>query len=312
MSNVSVNKEAIKKNKKRIFEIDSEVMTNKTMIYASRSMIEENRLMILSNYAAAFMGNRQIANSNTDEIFENRQAILDNAETNNEVEENFINSQKNKAALDFLNHRSALNSAVLSISEEMADINSRLIDINRRIMESNQEIVEFNQNQIEMNSSLLGGDLQPSNATPESNATTIENNQKMMAELEKRVSLIGPVNDVASWLEIMDVFLLTSFSEGLPNVVIEAQGFGIPVVSTDAGGVSEIVNSGVSGLIVESGSPEEIANSLTSVLDNIGEESREKISEAIRDKFSIERMILNTEKEYRSHLSGKGRIGVQI
>ena len=53
--------EAIKKNKKRIFEIDSKVMTNKTMIYASRSMIEENRLMILSNYAAAFMGNRQIA-----------------------------------------------------------------------------------------------------------------------------------------------------------------------------------------------------------------------------------------------------------
>ena len=138
--------------------------------------------MILSNYAAAFMGNRQIANSNTDEIFENRQAILDNAVSGNDVEENFINSQKNKAALDFLNHRSALNSAVLSVSEEMAEINSRLIDINRRIMESNQEIVEFNQKQIEINSSLLAGDLQASKATPESNATTIENNQKMMAD----------------------------------------------------------------------------------------------------------------------------------
>ena len=45
-------------------------MTNKTMIYTSRSMIEENRLMILSNYSAAFMGNRQLANSNTDEIFD--------------------------------------------------------------------------------------------------------------------------------------------------------------------------------------------------------------------------------------------------
>ena len=64
-------------------------------------MIEENRLMILSNYSAAFMGNRQIANSNTDEI-DNRQAILDSAETSNEVEENYINSQKNKASLDFL------------------------------------------------------------------------------------------------------------------------------------------------------------------------------------------------------------------
>ena len=37
--------------------------------------------MILSNYSAAFMGNRQIANSNTDEIFENRHAILDNVDT---------------------------------------------------------------------------------------------------------------------------------------------------------------------------------------------------------------------------------------
>ena len=48
-------------------------------------MIEENRLMILSNYSAAFMGNRQLANSNTDEIFDNRQAILDNVESGNEV-----------------------------------------------------------------------------------------------------------------------------------------------------------------------------------------------------------------------------------
>ena len=55
-------------------------------------------------------------------------------------------------------------------------------------MESNQEIVEFNQKQIDINSSLLGGDLQTSKATPDSNATTIENNQKMMAELEERVS----------------------------------------------------------------------------------------------------------------------------
>jgi len=117
MNEVSKNKEAIKENRRKIFKLDAEVMTNKTMIYASRSMIEENRLMILSNYAAAFMGNRQIANSNTDEIFENRQAILDNAQTNSDVEENFINSQKNKAALDFLKHRSELNSAVLAISE---------------------------------------------------------------------------------------------------------------------------------------------------------------------------------------------------
>ena len=117
MGNSEQNRKAIAENRKRIFSLDAEVMTNKTLIYASRSMIEENRLMILSNYSAAFMGNRQIANNNTDEIFENRHAILDNVDTQNDVEENFVNSQKNKASLDFLQHRSQLNSAVLEISE---------------------------------------------------------------------------------------------------------------------------------------------------------------------------------------------------
>ena len=144
--------------------------------------------MILSNYSAAFMGNRQIANNNTDEIFENRHAILDNVDTQNDVEENFVNSQKNKASLDFLQHRSQLNSAVLEISEKMATINAALIDVNRAIMESNQAIVDFNSEQIAVNSALLSGDLQPSKATPESNAETIENNKKMMDDLETRVA----------------------------------------------------------------------------------------------------------------------------
>ena len=45
----------------------------------------------------------------------------------------------------------------------------------------------FNQKQIAINSSLLSGDLQPSKATPDSNAQTIENNKKAMSELESRV-----------------------------------------------------------------------------------------------------------------------------
>tara|TARA_A100001015_G_C14828798_1_gene647764 strand:- start:464 stop:631 length:168 start_codon:yes stop_codon:yes gene_type:complete len=53
MNQSEINKAAITENRKRIFQLDAEVMTNKALIYQSRSMIEENRLMILSNYAAA-------------------------------------------------------------------------------------------------------------------------------------------------------------------------------------------------------------------------------------------------------------------
>ena len=85
-------------------------MANKALAYQSRSMIEENRLMILSNYAAAFMGNRQLANSNTDEIFNNRAEILNAMDAVGDVQENYVNAQKNKEKLDFLRHRSELNS----------------------------------------------------------------------------------------------------------------------------------------------------------------------------------------------------------
>ena len=52
----------------------------------------------------------------------------------------------------------------------------------------------------------------------------------------------------------MDVFLFTSATEGLPNVLIEAQGFGVPVVSTKVGGVPEIVADGETGILVEQSS----------------------------------------------------------
>ncbi|PPR25895.1 MAG: hypothetical protein CFH34_01227, partial [Alphaproteobacteria bacterium MarineAlpha9_Bin4] len=151
MKATKMNAKAIKANRKRIFKIEAEVMTNKANAYISRSMIEENRLMILSNYSAAFMGNRQLANSNTDEIFENRKTILENYSAKNDVEENFINAQKNKASLDFLKHRSDLNTALLKVSEEMANVNSKLVEINKKIMDANQSIVDFNAVQIAEN-----------------------------------------------------------------------------------------------------------------------------------------------------------------
>ena len=187
MSKTKINAKAIKANRKRIFKIDAEVMTNKANAYISRAMIEENRLMILSNYSAAFLGNRQLANSNTEEIFENRKTILDNYNSKNDVEENYINAQKNKTALDFLKHRSELNSSLLKISEEMSNINSKLIDINKKIMNANESIVEFNTKQISENKNLISGSLNPKNAKPVSNAKIIKSNSSSMKMLEKNV-----------------------------------------------------------------------------------------------------------------------------
>ena len=187
MSKSKINAKAIKENRKKIFKLDAEVMTNKANAYLSRAMIEENRMMILSNYSAAFLGNRQLANSNTDEVFEDRTTILENFKTKNDVEENYINAQKNKASLDFLKHRSDLNTALLKVSEEMAAVNAKLIDINKKIMDANQSIVDFNAKQIASNKALINGALKPQSAKPSSNAKIIKSNKSAMVSLEKNI-----------------------------------------------------------------------------------------------------------------------------
>ena len=144
MSASESNKAAIAANRKTIFNIESNVLSNKALVYQSRSMIEENRLMIMSNYSAAFMGNRQLANANTDEIFANRSAILGAMDADGPVQENYVAAQTNKSSLDYLEHRSKLNSSVLEISAKMADINAQLVAVNQEIMAANQSIVEFN------------------------------------------------------------------------------------------------------------------------------------------------------------------------
>ena len=101
MENSESNKQAVAKHRETISQIEAQVMEMKNLAFQSRSMIEENRLMILSNYAAAFMGNRQFANSNTDKILNNGAEILNAMDTYGDAQENFVNAQKNQQNLIF-------------------------------------------------------------------------------------------------------------------------------------------------------------------------------------------------------------------
>ena len=67
------------------------------------------------------------------------------------------------------------------------------------------------------------------------------------------VHLLGRRQDIARFLSAADVFLLTSISEGIPLTLIEAMGAELPVVSTEVGGVSEVVVGGDTGLLAPPG-----------------------------------------------------------
>ncbi len=71
--------------------------------------------------------------------------------------------------------------------------------------------------------------------------------------------VLGWRADVANLMKAADCLVLTSAWEGMPNVILEAMAAGLPVITSDVEGVSELVKHGQTGLRAAVGSPEEIA-----------------------------------------------------
>ena len=80
--------------------------------------------------------------------------------------------------------------------------------------------------------------------------------------LEEVVEFLGFEEDPAAFLANLDIFLLTSTSEGFSIATIQAMASGLPVVVTQSGGPQEIVTHDENGWMVEAGSPDAIADAL--------------------------------------------------
>lgn len=104
------NRKNINKNRRALFEAEAAVMYNRGQAYVTRSIVMENQNLISKNYNAAFMGNRQLANQNTDDLFRNRLAAIRNIDVSGgQVAENYREALTNKTKLEYLEHRSKLN-----------------------------------------------------------------------------------------------------------------------------------------------------------------------------------------------------------
>jgi glycosyltransferase involved in cell wall biosynthesis len=108
--------------------------------------------------------------------------------------------------------------------------------------------------------------------------------------LEDRFLLAGFRNDLDRFIPHFDALALPSFTEGLPNVVLEATAAGVPVVATTAGGTPEVLEDGVNGYLVPPGDPSTLARRLLDCLSD--EDARAAMgrrgSERAREKFSFE------------------------
>ncbi len=123
--------------------------------------------------------------------------------------------------------------------------------------------------------------------------------------LEGRVILLEPRPDIPEILAASDVFVLPSRWEGLPLVIIEAMMAGLPVVATRVGGVGELVEDGVTGLLEPPAHPQALADALQRLLADAA--LRARMGAAGRDRalreFQLDRMVRDTARLYETLLA---------
>jgi hypothetical protein len=174
----------IKANRREIFELDVAIDKNRSKIDAVRSATERDGASIARNYTSALYGNHQLTNKNTDEIFKNRVAILDNMEVSGEVEVNFRETMINMANIDFFSHRAEINADIIEINSKLAEVNTKLTEINQLIMERNEKSVNFNRENLATNKRFLSGEFHPSKASEQANVKRAQGNSDRCEKLK--------------------------------------------------------------------------------------------------------------------------------
>jgi glycosyltransferase involved in cell wall biosynthesis len=122
-----------------------------------------------------------------------------------------------------------------------------------------------------------------------------------------RLHLVPATSQVTPLLSIMDVFVLTSRFEGTPNVLIEAQSLGVPVVATPGGGTEEALQEGATGWLARSDSVVELTELVVSLLADAPRRAAaaERGPAFVAERFGMARMLDETLARYG--LTGRTR-----
>lgn len=122
-------------------------------------------------------------------------------------------------------------------------------------------------------------------------------------QLNDRVTLVGQKPNVAEILIDSDLFVLPSYFEGLPTVILEAMACGIPVIASRLPGVMEIIDDKESGLLVEPGNVAELANAINHAMESGSELYHIRTAAFQRlEKFQMDRVAREYLQVYQGLL----------
>lgn len=201
---ISENKTNIRKNRRRIFELDAEVSTTYAELMLLLADIEENRSLLQRNFTSAFMGNRSIAIDNVDDLYGCRIAMLEALDPSTEVQTNFKVRMLNQVRIEQLENRTDLNDTLRDIATKMIEVNQMFQSVNGLITEANESVVDQGDNMISENADWADGLIakQMTKATSNANAQSVKSNTERLEKLLERAHVSeNEANDLVRRVE---------------------------------------------------------------------------------------------------------------
>lgn len=120
--------------------------------------------------------------------------------------------------------------------------------------------------------------------------------------LQKRIQLLGWVEDITCFLSTLDVFVSPARAEPFGLAIVEAMAARIPVIATMSEGAQEIIEPQVTGVLVPIGDVAQMANAVLQLLSDhvLRKRLSQNARQAVVERFSLERMVESTESVYRA------------
>jgi len=127
--------------------------------------------------------------------------------------------------------------------------------------------------------------------------------------------LLGRRTDIEALVNIMNIGVLATFTEGISNSILEYMALGKPVIATEGGGTVELMEDGVTGYLVAQGDADAMAEKIQLLLDkdNLRADMGIAGKRRVADQFSLETMVLKYISSYaaleKNHNKGRDTVG---
>ena len=126
-------------------------------------------------------------------------------------------------------------------------------------------------------------------------------------QVSDRVHFIGFQPDLADIYAALDIGVLASRKESFGLVLLEAMARGVPMIATEAGGVPEIVQDGINGLLILPGDSQALAEALIRLIGD--EDLRRELAEAgrviVKEKFSLDQHLQSLEVHFEQVIEAR-------